>query len=69
MPVEALAAMAGEYVGGLGEIRGMEELVQDFARRTAAEVRVPVRAKAELLIQPPYGGDVQRMHVSAKSFS
>jgi hypothetical protein len=67
MPVEDLAVMAGEYVGGLGDIRGMEELVQDFARRTFAEVRVPVRARADLLIQPPYGGDVQQMNVTARA--
>jgi hypothetical protein len=67
MPVEDLAAMADEYVGGRGEIRGMEEMIQDIARRVHAVVGVPVRIKARLIIGPPFGGAVQGMDIIARA--
>lgn len=66
-PVEDLAAYVAEYVGGRGEIRGMEEMVQELATRVRDVVGQPVRAFADLIIQPPFGGDQQTMRVSARS--
>jgi len=65
LPVEDLAAMVGEYVGGLGSIRAMEEMIQDIAIRCAAVVGAEVAARADLRIAPPYGGAVQGMVVTA----
>jgi len=67
MPVEDLAAMADEYVGGRDEIRGMEEMIQDIARRVHEAVGVPVRVKARLIIGPPFGGAVQGMDIIARA--
>ena len=66
MPVEDLAAMAAEYVGGLGPIRAQEEMIQHIAARCAAVVRASVRVRADLLILPPDGGDMQGMIVSVR---
>jgi hypothetical protein len=66
-PVEDLAAFVSEYVGGRGEIRGMEEMVQELATRVRDVVGVPVRAFADLGIQPPYGGERQTMRVTARA--
>lgn len=65
MPVEDLEAMAREYIGGLGQIRGMEEMVQDMAKRISDVCRVRVRLRADLVISPPFGGADQTMRVSA----
>lgn len=67
MPVEDLAEMVAGYVGGRGAIRGMEEMIQEIAARVHGEVGVPVRVRAELIIQPPYGGAEQRMAVRARA--
>ena len=67
MPVEALEIMISEYVGGFGAIRAQEEMIQSIAQRCADEVRARVRVRADLLISPPYGGEVQRMVVSVVS--
>ena len=62
MPVEDLAIMMGEYIGGLGAIRAQEEMIQHIAQRCAAVVgRVVVRA--DLRIKPPFGGADQLMIV------
>ncbi|PSS62470.1 hypothetical protein C6558_20955 [Ensifer sp. NM-2] len=66
-PVEDLAAFVSEYVGGRREIRGMEEMVQELAVRVRDVVSVPVRAFADLVIQPPYGGEHQTMRVAARA--
>lgn len=66
-PVENLAAFVSEYVGGRGETRGMEEMVQELAIRVRDVVGAPVRAFADLVIQPPYGGEHQTMRVAARA--
>lgn len=68
-PVENLASFISEYVNGhaLRDVRNMEEMIQDLAERVCEEVGVNVRATADLLIQPPYGGDQQTMRVSARA--
>lgn len=63
-PVEHLQDMVAEYVNGRGNIREMESMVQDIAIRVAGVVEVRVRVRAELVINPPYGGDNQRMIVT-----
>jgi len=63
LPVEDLAAMVAEYVGGLSEIRAMEEMIQHIASRCAAIVGVPVHAVADLIIGPPFVGENQTMRV------
>lgn len=68
VPVEALEEKVRGYVGGFESIRGMEEMIQDIARWCSAETGVPVRAVADLIIQPPYGGDRQTMRVSARHY-
>ena len=65
VPVEALEELVEQYVGGLGSVRAQEEMIQHLAARCADSVRVPVRARADLLIAPPFGGEQQRMVVSA----
>lgn len=67
VPVEALEERVRGYVGGFESIRGMEEMIQDISRWCADETGVAVRAVANLVIQPPYGGDLQLMRVSARS--
>lgn len=66
-PVEDLAEFVSEYVGGRGDIRGMEEMIQELAARVRDVVGVPVRAFADLIIQPPFGGDQQTMRVAARA--
>lgn len=66
-PVEDLEAFIREYIGGRGAVRGMEEMVQELAQRVAEIVKVPVRVIADLTIQPPYGGNLQRMRVTARA--
>lgn len=65
MPVEDLEVMAREYIGGLGPIRGMEEMVQDMAKRIADTCGVRVRLRAYMIISPPFGGADQMMRVTA----
>jgi hypothetical protein len=67
MPVEDLAAMANQYIGGRDEIRGMEEMIQDIARRVHEVVGVPVKVNASLIIGPPFGGTVQGMDIIARA--
>lgn len=67
LPVEDLADMVAEYVGGRGKIRGMEEMIQEICTRSRDTVKVPVRVVAKLLIKPPFGGDVQGMTVKVKA--
>lgn len=67
VPVEALEERVRGYVGGFESIRGMEEMIQDIARWCAQETGVAVRVVADLVIQPPYGGEIQQMRVSARS--
>jgi hypothetical protein len=67
VPVETLEERVRGYVGGFESIRGMEEMIQDIARWCAAETGVRVRAVADLVIQPPNGGDLQTMRVSARA--
>lgn len=69
VPVEALEEHVRLYVGGFENIRGMEEMIQDIALWCAEETGVRVRAVADLIIQPPYGGELQTMRVSARSES
>lgn len=68
-PVEDLSSFIAEYVGGheAREVRNMEEMIQDLAIRVRDEVGVPVRAYADLIIRPPYGGDTQKMRVSVRA--
>lgn len=66
-PVEDLAAFVAEYVGGRGEVRGMEEMIQELANRVNGVVGVNVRAVAYLIINPPFGGDPQTMRVTARA--
>ncbi|MGC4393723.1 hypothetical protein [Agrobacterium sp. M50-1] len=68
-PVEDLASFIDEYVGGhkSRDVRNMEEMVQDLAVRVRDVVGVAVRAYADLIIQPPYGGAQQTMRVSARA--
>lgn len=66
VPVEALEERVRGYTGGFESIRGMEEMIQDIARWCSAETGVRVRAVADLVIQPPYGGEIQKMRVSAR---
>lgn len=63
LPVEWLATMLEEYVGGLGEVRGMEHMVQDVAGRCREELGSVVRVRADLVIRPPQGGAEQIMVV------
>lgn len=69
VPVESLAEWIAEYVGGhqARNIRGMEEMIQDIAQGSANEAKVSVRAVANLLIKPPYGGEMQAMRVAARA--
>lgn len=67
VPVEALEERVRCYVGGFESIRGMEEMIQDIAKWCADETGVSVRAVADLVIQPPYGGLEQTMRVSARA--
>lgn len=67
LPVEALEEKVRGYVGGFESIRGMEEMIQDLARWCTAITGSPVRAVADLVIQPPYGGPEQKMRVSARA--
>lgn len=67
VPVEALEERVRGYIGGFESIRGMEEMIQDIARWCAEETGVRVRAVADLVIQPPYGGELQTMRVSARA--
>jgi len=67
VPVEALEEKVRSYIGGFESIRGMEEMIQDIARWSCAETGVPIRAVADLVIQPPYGGPEQAMRVSARA--
>lgn len=64
MPVEALSAMVNEYQGGHPDVREMEAMIQHIALRVVSVVKVRVRVRADLAIQPPYGGPTQRMVVS-----
>lgn len=66
-PVEDLVDMINGYVGGRGEVRNMEEMIQDIASRVSTIVRVPVRAIANLNIIPPFGGEMQKMRVTARA--
>jgi hypothetical protein len=68
-PVEELASFVSEYVDGhpSRNVRNMEEMIQDLAVRVRDVVKVPVRAFADLIIQPPYGGDQQTMRVAARA--
>ena len=66
VPVETLEERVRGYIGGFESIRGMEEMIQDVARWCAEETGVRVRAVADLVIQPPYGGELQTMRVSAR---
>ncbi len=65
LPVETLRDMVAEYVGGHQNrgIRGMEEMVQDIAIRTAAIVCSRVVVRADLVIVPHGGGAPQMMIV------
>ncbi|MGO6879446.1 hypothetical protein ACC734_17035 [Rhizobium ruizarguesonis] len=67
VPVEALEERVRGYIGGFESIRGMEEMIQDIAQWRAIETGVRVRAVADLIIQPPYGGPEQTMRVSARA--
>ena len=69
LPVEVLRDMIAEYPGGhqTRGVRGMEEMVQDIARRVARIVGVPVRVRADLVIVPAGGGAPQMMRLSARS--
>ncbi len=68
LPVEDLAAWARDFVDGHPSgIREMEAMIQDLARRTAEAVGVPVRAVADLKIDPPVPGDQQTMRVTARA--
>ncbi|HQT65950.1 MAG TPA: hypothetical protein PLO16_15735 [Acidocella sp.] len=64
-PVEALADMVAEYVGGHGAVREMEGMVQHIASRVSEIVGVRVRCRANLIIRPPFGGENQKMIVTA----
>lgn len=68
-PVEWLEDMIREYVGGhhSRNIRNMEEMIQDLAIRAVENVRVRIRVRADLLISPPQGGTVQRLHMTARA--
>jgi hypothetical protein len=66
-PVEDLASFVAEYVGGRGDVRGMEEMIQELANRVRDAVGVNVRAVADLIIKPPFGGDQQTMRVTARA--
>ncbi len=69
VPVEDLASWIAEYVDGhkTRMVRNMEEMIQDLAVRCAEETNVTVRVSADLRIKPPYGGDMQRMRVTARA--
>ena len=67
LPVEDLADMVAEYVGGRGAIRGMEEMIQEICTRARDTVKVPVRVVARLRIKPPFGGDLQWMRVTVRA--
>ena len=64
-PVEQLQDMVAEYVNGRGDIREMESMIQDIALRVSAVIGARCRVRADLVIKPPFGGDNQRMVVSA----
>lgn len=66
IPVEDLAAWVSEYIDGhfLRDIRNMEEMIQDIAKRCSETVHVRVRVVADLLIDPPGGGEQQEMRVA-----
>ena len=65
LPVEALADMVSEYVGGHEAVREMEGMIQHIADRVSGMIGVRVRARADLIIKPPYGGHEQKMVVTA----
>ena len=64
-PVEALADMVAEYVGGHKDVREMEGMIQHIASRVSEIVGVRVRCRADLVIRPPFGGDNQGLVVTA----
>ncbi|MBR9837002.1 MAG: hypothetical protein GYB50_03805 [Rhodobacteraceae bacterium] len=59
--------MLDEYVGGFGNIRAQEEMIQHIADRCTEAVKSRVRVRADLMILPPFGGDEQRMVVTARA--
>lgn len=68
LPVEDLAAWVEEFVGGHPNgRREMEGMIQDLAKRVSAIVGVRVRVVADLLIDPPFGGDQQKMKVVVRA--
>lgn len=69
VPVEDLAEWVAEYIGGHfpRDIRNMEEMIQDLARRLAAKTMTRVRVVADLRIDPPGIGEQQGMRVSARA--
>lgn len=68
-PVEWLEDLICEYRGGhpTRNIRNMEEMIQDLAIRAAENTGVRVRVRADLKINPPQGGTVQDIHMSARA--
>lgn len=68
-PVEWLEDLIREYQGGhpTRNIRNMEEMVQDLALRAAENTGVRVRVRADLRINPPQGGTVQELHMTARA--
>jgi NADPH-dependent 7-cyano-7-deazaguanine reductase QueF len=69
VPVEDLASWLDEYIGGheSRSVRNMEEMIQDLAVRCTETTRASVRVSADLKIKPPYGGEMQRMRVTARA--
>jgi hypothetical protein len=69
LPVETLRDMVAEYAGGHAArgVRGMEEMIQDIAARTAHIVGTMVRVRADLIIVPFGGGDPQMMRVACRA--
>lgn len=65
LPVEDLRDMVAEYVGGhrARDVRNMEEMIQDLAKRAAEIVKVPVIARADLVVVPHGGGAPQMLRV------
>ena len=52
LEVEALRAYVDSYIGGRGDVRSMEGMIQEIAQDCSNAVQVDVRTRAVLLISP-----------------
>lgn len=61
LEVAALKVYIDSYIGGKGEIRSMEGMIQNIANECSQILQTPVVVKAQLFINPD-----QEMHLTCK---